>query len=285
MESQISIANAQLDAEELEFLKSQTGIQDEGALSVHISKIGSRAVNEVFRYGCILNSVFAKFKISRLPAYPDVLELGRTREKAILLDIGCCFGHDLRKVVADGFPINNVVASDLHPEFWVLGHEIFQSTVETFPAGFVPGDALDPDFILPRKPFLQLSDVTTERPDLHALKSLTPLQGHVSVIHASAFFHLFDQTQQQILGERLGSLLSPLPGSVIFGVHRALLDGPGILTNIREEQVFCHSPESWKNLWDGGIFPLGTVKVEADLVPRMRDGKQQWTMRWSVTRI
>jgi len=133
---------------------------------------------------------------------------------------------------------------------------------------------------------MRTEEVATERPpDLYTLKSLTPLQGHVSAIHASAFFHLFDKDRQQALGKRLGSLLSPLPGSLILGSHRALLDGPGILTNMREEQVFCHSPESWKEFWDGGIFPAGAVQVEAELVPRIRDGQQQWMMRWSVTRI
>lgn len=69
----------------------------------------------------------------RIPAYNYLLKLGEEREGAILLDIGCCcelpdtqnmssvrltsglVGNDVRKVVADGFPVHNVVATDIHP--------------------------------------------------------------------------------------------------------------------------------------------------------------------------
>ena len=73
-----------------------------------------------------------RIKISRLPAYQKVLTLGRERDNAILLDIGCCcedfyismtcflerltsesVGNDTRKVIADGFPAKRVLASDI----------------------------------------------------------------------------------------------------------------------------------------------------------------------------
>jgi hypothetical protein len=34
--------------------------------------------------------VLARLKISNVPAYRDVLKLGKEREGALLLDIGCC---------------------------------------------------------------------------------------------------------------------------------------------------------------------------------------------------
>lgn len=76
-----------------------------------------------------------RLRIARLPAYPDLLRLGRERKGAIFLDIPCCcqyglnnndnvvditrgkhipVGNDTRKAVQDGYPIDNVVASDLH---------------------------------------------------------------------------------------------------------------------------------------------------------------------------
>ena len=73
-----------------------------------------------------------RLKISRLFAYDVLLELGKKREGAILLDIGCCcefwvpmilnmlitsplmpVGNDVRKAIADGYPVQNVIASDL----------------------------------------------------------------------------------------------------------------------------------------------------------------------------
>jgi len=60
-------------------------------------------------------NIIIRLKISRLPAYNQLLRLGKEREGAIFLDIGCCFGNDARKAVADGFPAQGTIASDLHP--------------------------------------------------------------------------------------------------------------------------------------------------------------------------
>jgi len=64
-----------------------------------------------------------------MPAYKDVLKLGQERKGATLLDVGCCFGNDVRKVAADGFPVEQIIASDLKREFWDLGHVLFRSRV------------------------------------------------------------------------------------------------------------------------------------------------------------
>jgi hypothetical protein len=64
--------------------------------------------------------------------YEHILELGRERPDALLLDIGCCctsdhdvlltalnnldsilVGVNARKAAADGFPAKNIIASDL----------------------------------------------------------------------------------------------------------------------------------------------------------------------------
>ncbi|KAK0459014.1 uncharacterized protein EV420DRAFT_1541857 [Desarmillaria tabescens] len=49
--------------------------------------------------------------------------------------------------------------------------------------------------------------------------------------------------------------------------------------------MFCHSPESWKALWDGGVFPEGTVKVDAFLKEIVVDDSSTnfYLLVWSVT--
>ena len=58
--------------------------------------------------------------------------------------------------------------------------------------------------------------------------------------------------------------------------------------------MFCHSPESWKVLWEevfGGGGPEGKVKVEAELIRVGEDDflktlqQEFYFMQWSVTRI
>ncbi|KAH7906745.1 hypothetical protein BJ138DRAFT_1161921 [Hygrophoropsis aurantiaca] len=222
-----------------------------------------------------------RLKMSRLPAYEQVLRLGRDDSTAILLDIGCCFGNDLREAVKDGFPVKNIIGSDLHPELWNLGHELFKSTPESFPAHFVPGDAFDPS-ILSATP---ISSEPTEAavPDLATLKSLNPLQGHISAIHASAFFHLFDEEKQLHMARALAGLLSPKSGSVIFGLHTGS-DKKGKVSQTymgTQLNMFCHDLKSWTALWDGQVFVKGTVNVDA----RLMDVAGYRLLVWSVTRV
>ncbi|KAL6304243.1 hypothetical protein BKA93DRAFT_784510 [Sparassis latifolia] len=277
-----------LNDEELAFLKSQTGIQDEDALKAHIIKVRALAF-AVFPYVCIRRFMFTKLKIFRMPKYDHLLKLGRERPGAIFLDIGCCFGNDVRKAVADGFPIENVIASDLEQEFWNLGHTLFNSTQETFPVPFLPGDALDQAF-LPVSPPLRFP-AETPAPALSSLTSLAPLHGRVSAIHASALFHLFLESPQAQLARALGGLLSPVPGSIIFGAHAGMptpcaLEESG---GARKKHYFCHSPQSWTGLWEE-VFGKGAVKVEAQLdpaniVPTADNRPGRYTLVWSVTRV
>jgi hypothetical protein len=169
-----------------------------------------------------------------------------------------------------------------------LGHELFKSSPETFPVPFIAGDIFDPSHLQPA-PIIYEAPISPA-PALSSLTSLTPLRGHVSAIHASAFFHLFDEGKQLQVAEALASLMSPLPGSLIFGMHVAL-PTKGFRTELfgRRSSMFCHSPESWREMWDGPVFKKGTVDVQARLVhvEQELNGSLQHTefMVWSVTRI
>ncbi|KAG5654190.1 hypothetical protein H0H81_006572, partial [Sphagnurus paluster] len=193
-------------------------------------------------------------------------------------------GNDIRKAVADGWPAENAIGSDLRQGFWDFGHELFISTPKSFPVAFVAGDAFDSTIIAPRAPFTEVPE--TPRPDLKSLVSLTPLQGHISVIHASSFFHLFDEARQLELAKRVATLLSPLAGSIIFGSHIGKLEKGLHERHDDETKMFCHSPESWQALWDGEIFDKGQVKVDAILRPVERPDKTgvAHLLIWSVTR-
>lgn len=239
--------------------------------------------------------------------YQHVLKLGREREGAILLDLGCCFGTDIRKVASDGWPLQSLIASDLRPGirhsnmyflvlslrnltgFWNLGHELFRSTPETFAVAFLAGDALDPTFIEPAEPLASPSEVVGPAPSLASLTSLTPLRGHVSAIHISSVFHLFFEPQQLQLARVLAGLLSPVPGSVIFGSHGGMRSkgfNEGSFCS-GGHHMFCHSPESWREMWEV-VFPNGNIQVEAELKRRSDDPtgeRSTGILRWSVTRV
>ncbi|KAL0954792.1 hypothetical protein HGRIS_003740 [Hohenbuehelia grisea] len=255
-----------LEEDEATFFKTQTGIQDDEELKKHILAVQATAY-AIYGYPCIRRFAFLRLKISRLPAYKDVLRLGKERKGAILLDLGCCFGNDIRKAVVDGFPIEGAIASDLQQGFWDAGHELFRSTPVTCPIKFIAGDAFDPTHIQPQGPIYEVPG-TAAPDDLKSLTSLTPLLGHISAIHTSSFFHLFNEEKQFELAKIVAGLLSTKPGSIIFGAHGGLPEKGLRVRTIpgRAHRMFCHSPETWCELWDGQVFRKGTVKVEAKLV-------------------
>ena len=178
-------------------------------------------------------------------------------------------------------------------DFWDLGHELYKSAPKTFPVPFVQGDVFDPKHIAPSSPFYSLP--TAPPPALATLESLTPLQGHVSVIHVSEFFHLFGKEEQIEAARALASLLSPLPGSMILGYHYSrAVSGEVIRPERRDIYDFC--PEDWCSLWEGTIFEKGTVEAEAELQdvafrkplssdPGFHLGEGRSPMAWCVRRI
>ncbi|KAF7377672.1 Methyltransferase ausD [Mycena sanguinolenta] len=289
-----------MNDEDFTFIKALSGIEDVDALKKHIIAVQTKAY-DLYGHMCIRRFSFTRPKISAFPMYEHALELGRN---GILLDIGCCFGTDIRKCWSDGIPARNLIASDLRPGrmarlclrmdihflivFWNLGHELFQSTPDSFPVAFLAGDALDPNFLEPTMPPDSSSEVPDFVPPLSSLTSLTPLRGHVSVIHITAVFHLFFEPQQLQLARALAGLLSPAPGSLILGSHvgrrtkgfneRAIGSGG--------HHMFCHSPESWCELWEE-VFPKGMIEVKAELKqrPEREESYDIGNLVWSVTRL
>ncbi|KAF8640222.1 hypothetical protein AX16_010119 [Volvariella volvacea WC 439] len=291
-----------LDKQETEFFSTLSGIKDEEELKRHIIAVQKKAY-VIYGYPCIRHFAFTRLKISRLPAYPHALRLAKERPGALFLDIGCCFGNDTRKIVLDGWPVENAIASDIQKGFWDYGHELFNSTPQSFPATFLPGNAFDDNFLSSSPPADSSPTV-----DPHSLTSLNPLKHKLSAIHASSFFHIFEEDQQLDLARRIATLLSPEPGSVIFGTHVSRPE-KGNRTEVTlkrsaddqsenrpQQYMFCHSPDSWKELWDGIVFEKGQVKVEAVLkevsgekyksfINEVAPDQKFWIMPWSVTRL
>ncbi|KAG2747154.1 hypothetical protein P692DRAFT_20835931 [Suillus brevipes Sb2] len=202
--------------------------------------------------------------MSRHAKYQSVLQLGRDCRSPLLLDLGCCFGNDARKAVADGWPITGMISTDLRQELWDLGH-------------FIAGDCLDPAFLSSESGHMSRSP-----PDLSSPASLNDLHGKLTAIHASSVFHLFSAEQQASLVRAVAALLSPVPGSIVFGSHVGL---PKQGT-IREEilgmtvEMYCYDPESWNKLWEDA----GPFKTEAALKEVIApNGETGWVMVWSAT--
>jgi len=119
--------------------------------------------------------------------YLRVLDLGKSDPEALLLDIGCCMGTDVRKASFDGFPGPQIFACDLLPEFIALGYKLFcdknTQSIHFFAANI---------FSLPRPSHLAHISTPIDTP-ISEVASLSDLVGRVSVVYTGSLFHLFDE--------------------------------------------------------------------------------------------
>src|SRR4051812_13987345 len=99
--------------------------------------------------------------------YPSLLARLTTQSDKFL-DIGCCFGQEIRQLILDGVPSANTYGGDRHSGFFDVGYDLFRDRESLHPTTFIAADVFD---------------------DASAL--VTELAGKVDVIYAGALFHLF----------------------------------------------------------------------------------------------
>jgi len=207
-----------------------------------------------------------------------------------LVDVGCCMGTDLRRLLLDGYPSDRssptLIGCDLRAEFIQCGHELYQ-------------DGPTSDKPVPIT-FFQ-SDLFDERATLFSLK------GQANYIHTAMVFHLFDQETQLKMAERLVDLLG-LPERIdgiasnreyiVFGRHDGR-DQEQALESRLGGMRYVHSPRSWMQMWndiltkrygeewvkskvkqEAFIAGFHTVKEDEPLMPVYYD--LQWSVRISI---
>lgn len=201
-------------------------------------------------YPCVGLFRFLDYSLPDSPLYDEVLQrLKGGNEK--LLDFGCCFGHDLRALVADGVPAENLCGAELNATFLDLGFELFRDK-DRIKTPFYTANVFDEDDAL-RK----------ERADAF------------DIIHLGSFLHLFDYEGQKRAATALLKLLKRQPGSLILGRQHGATKAKEVqnylykptkesASNGRLPTFFNHDAESFRRMWDeigektGLRFDVGT---------------------------
>lgn len=167
---------------------------------------------------------FLDLSIGRSQQYAEVLE--RVKKGDQFLDVGCCFGQDIRRLVFDGAPVENVHGSDLLQAFLELGYDLF----------------LDHDK-LPRSTFFAADIFAPTSP-------LDELAGNVDMIHAASFFHLFGYEDSQTVAKKFVAILRKKPGSMVLGRQMGNKNPGEFEHKAGKGSMYRHNPESFKKWWD-----------------------------------
>ncbi|KUJ18433.1 uncharacterized protein LY89DRAFT_746723 [Mollisia scopiformis] len=206
-------------------------------VETHIYSVRDEAW-QVFPYPCIGQFRFLDLGISLNPNYETVLERLKTG-KENFLDLGCCFGQDLRKLAADGAPSENLYGVDLRPEFFDMGYKLFRDR-ELLNANFIVADLFD------------------SNSDLHSLN------GKVDIISAGSFLHLFNYEGQIDACKVIVRLLrETAEGSVLIGRQVGSSEAGEVVHHSNPGQsLFRHNSNSFKKMWEevGGQTPSGLSK-------------------------
>lgn len=115
--------------------------------------------------------------------------------------------------------------SDLKGDFIDIGYDLFLDRA-TLKTKFIEADVFDPE------------------------SKLKPLDGTVDIVHAAAFFHLFDWDNQVTAAKRVVQLLKTQPGSMVVGRQIGNIDAHPIVYRFNSgKQMFIHNVESFAKLW------------------------------------
>lgn len=176
-----------------------------------------------------------------MPDYAGLVE--RVRAGALVLDVGCCFGQDMRRLAVDsGADTSRWFGTDLNGELWDIGRDLFRDA-DQFKAGFIQGDLLDLN---------------------SPLWTRSELRGKVDVMIACQVFHIFSWAQHIQVLSSVATRLSK-PGTVILGLGIANVDAFEVKT--QWGQNYLHNVETFEKMWKEVGERTGTQwKVDAKLL-------------------
>ncbi|KAL8701644.1 MAG: hypothetical protein Q9201_004801 [Fulgogasparrea decipioides] len=168
---------------------------------------------------------FCELSMSRLPPYSHVVaSLKDDRSSRQLLDLGCCFAQEIRKLVHDGAPSENLYACDINRQFLDLGYELFRDR-HTLDSHMIAADMFQDD------------------------GPLSELEGKMNFIHASFLLHLFGWEKQVYACKRMIKLLQPVPGAMVFGKQTANSTGQNVYHQATG-RMWRHDEKSFKAMWE-----------------------------------
>ncbi|PVH89870.1 hypothetical protein DL98DRAFT_601378 [Cadophora sp. DSE1049] len=167
---------------------------------------------------------FLVLTLSESPSYSAILTHLKNDPNAKLLDLGCCFGQDIRKLIYDGAPASSIYGAELRSEFIELGFDCFRDR-ETIGATFLTANIFDPD------------------------SPLKGLEGKMNVVNIGLFLHQFDWNGQCKACERIVALLKPEKGVLVIGQQVGSLVQSDVVFR-GGKNVTRQSEESFRRLWE-----------------------------------
>ncbi|KAI1111692.1 hypothetical protein F5Y14DRAFT_453789 [Nemania sp. NC0429] len=176
---------------------------------------------------------------------------GDDGDETRLLDVGCCVGQVLRKLAFDGVESSRLFGTDIEPRFLDIGYDLFRDR-GTFRGGFVFGDLLGGNKSNDGSNDDDNNDnYNNDDNDNDDNDSLAALDGKMTFVHATSFFHLFTWDEQVHAASRIVRFLDRgRPDVMIFGRQVGTVAPRARSGRAGSDKVYLHDAGSWQALWD-----------------------------------
>lgn len=201
-------------------------------------------------YPCVGQWMFLLPSVSIFSEYENVLL--RVKTGASVLDLGCSFGQDLRRLAAAGAPTENMYASDLNSELWNIGFDLFRDR-QRMKARFIQSDIFD------------------------RASELGDLKAKIDIFIVCQFLHLFSWEKQFEAVKRIVEMSRP--GSQLIGYQMGRLKAEE--SHTRWNTMFFHNVETFKRMWCDIEKETGTKwRVKVALVDLEELGMEKEDYDW-----
>jgi SAM-dependent methyltransferase len=206
---------------------------------------------EVTPYPCIGEFAFLDFNLCSSPSYPKIVAHLKSNASVRHLDVGCCLGQDIRKLVLDGVPSSQITGLELEQTFIDLGFSLFK----------------DKDHL--KTKFLKANILTD-------VDTLSQFEGKMSSIYIGMVLVLFNYEEQKTVLRNLLKILVDDGTGILVGNtvgHKDGLAFPGMMGKMTQ----LHNLETWKKLWKEVEEETGfMVKTWEDFMHISPEGTYGW---------
>ncbi|KAI9830511.1 MAG: hypothetical protein M1819_005469 [Sarea resinae] len=178
-------------------------------------------------YPCIGHYRFLNLTLLTHPMYSSILHRLSQDPSNLYIDLGCCFGQDLRQLVADGVRSEQLIGLDIEASLMELGYDLFMDR-ETLKSRFL------------------VADIFRGAEQGEPWTSLE--QKKADIVHCSAFFHLFPLAEQLHVAKIIARLVRA--NGIIVG-RQSGSTKPSEMPAIAEGSTsFRHDVSTFQSMWD-----------------------------------
>jgi SAM-dependent methyltransferase len=218
-------------------------------------------------FPCLGEFGFLELNLSRSPSYAKAVARLKSDSSALHIDVGCCVGQDIRRLVLDGVPSSQIIGLELEQGFIDLGYTLFQDK-----------GRLKTKFLC--------ADI------LNNIHTLSEFKGKVTSIYLGHVLHVFNREEQKIV---LGNLLRLLVNDGTGMLLGSLVGHDDGLTRpaMKGKMTLLHNLRTWMEMWkeveEEAGFKVKMWQEAKHLSAEERYGswlpKERMVMNFEVTKL